>query len=138
MLGLSLMPSLDGVSASIPWGRKYLFSEGGREILDRVHHVYILICSVLSDSLRPHGLQPIRLFCPQDSPGKKTGVGCLSLLQGTFLTQGSNPCLLRLLALAGGFLPLNHLGSLGECILDYNIHSVIQTTYLFIILLGTQ
>ena len=29
------------------------------------------------------------------SPGKKTGVGCHSLLQGIFLTQGSNPGLLN-------------------------------------------
>ena len=32
--------------------------------------------SVLSDSLRPPGLQPTRLLCPWDSPGKNTGVGC--------------------------------------------------------------
>ena len=30
-----------------------------------------------------------------DSPGKNTGVGSLSLLQGIFLTQGSNPGLLH-------------------------------------------
>ena len=30
-----------------------------------------------------------------DSPGKNTGVGCHSLLQGIFLTQGSNPGLLH-------------------------------------------
>ena len=29
-----------------------------------------------------------------DSPGKNTGVGCHFLLQGIFLTQGLNPCLL--------------------------------------------
>ena len=29
-------------------------------------------CSVVSDSLRPHGLQPTRLLCPRDSPGKNT------------------------------------------------------------------
>ena len=46
--------------------------------------------SGMSDSLRPHGLQPSRLLCPWDSPGKKTGVGCHSLLHGIFLTQGSN------------------------------------------------
>ena len=33
-------------------------------------------------------------LCPWDSPGKNTGVGCRFLLQGIFLTQGSN---LRLL-----------------------------------------
>ena len=32
--------------------------------------------SVISDSLRPHGLQLARLLCPWDSPSKNTGVGC--------------------------------------------------------------
>ena len=35
------------------------------------------------------------LLCPWDSPGKNTGVGCHALLQGIFLTQGSNPGLLH-------------------------------------------
>ena len=51
--------------------------------------------SLVSDSLRPHGLQPIGLLCPCDSPGKNTGLGSHSLLQGIFLTQGSNPGLLH-------------------------------------------
>ena len=38
-------------------------------------------CSVVSDSLRPHGL-----YSPWKSPGQNTGVGRLSLLQGIFLT----------------------------------------------------
>ena len=51
----------------------------------------------LCPTLFPHGLQPARLLCPWDSPGN-TGVGCACvLLQGIFPTQGSNPCLLRLL-----------------------------------------
>ena len=37
--------------------------------------------SVVSDSVRPHGLNPTRLPCPWDSPGKNTGVGCHFLLQ---------------------------------------------------------
>ena len=37
-------------------------------------------CSVMSDSLRPHGLQPTRLLHPWDFPGKSTGVGCHCLL----------------------------------------------------------
>ena len=45
--------------------------------------------------LRPHGLWPARLLCPWDSPGKNTGVGCHSLLQGIFLTQELNPGLLH-------------------------------------------
>ena len=42
--------------------------------------------SVLSDSLRPPGL-----YSPWNSQGQNTGVGSLSLLQGIFPTQGSNP-----------------------------------------------
>ena len=41
-----------------------------------------------------------------DSPGKNTGVGCHTLLQGIFLTQGSNPCLFHLLCWQVGSLPL--------------------------------
>ena len=36
--------------------------------------------SVVSDSSRPHGLQPTRLLHPWDFPGKSTGVGCYCLL----------------------------------------------------------
>ena len=37
--------------------------------------------SVVSDSSRPHGLQPTRLLCPWDFLGKSTGVGCHCLLR---------------------------------------------------------
>ena len=37
--------------------------------------------SAVSASLRPHGLQPTRLLCPWDFPGKSTWVGCHCLLQ---------------------------------------------------------
>ena len=47
-------------------------------------------CSVVSDSLWPHGI-----YSPWDSPGQNTGVGSLSLLQGIFPTQGLNPGLLH-------------------------------------------
>ena len=43
-----------------------------------------------------------------DSPGKNTGVGCHALLQGIFLTQGSNPGLLNCRWL------LYHLGPQGS------------------------
>ena len=36
---------------------------------------------VVSNSVRPHRRQPIRLPCPWDSPGKNTGVGGHFLLQ---------------------------------------------------------
>ena len=41
---------------------------------------------VVSDSLQLHGL-----YSPWNSPGQNTGVGSLSLVQGIFPTQGSNP-----------------------------------------------
>ena len=47
--------------------------------------------SVMSNSLRPHGLQPIRLLHPWDSPGKSAGVDGHFPLQGIFPTQESNP-----------------------------------------------
>ena len=43
--------------------------------------------SVMSDSLRPHGLQPTRLLCPWDFPGKSTGVGCHCLLRNLSTTD---------------------------------------------------
>ena len=47
----------------------------------------------MSDSLQPHGLQPTRLLCPWDFPGKNTGLGCHFLLQKIFPVLGLNPCL---------------------------------------------
>ena len=61
------------------------------------------VTSVVSNALRPYGLQPTRLLCPWDSPGKNTRMGCHAFLQGTFPTQGSNPCLIMSPALAGRF-----------------------------------
>ena len=46
----------------------------------------------MSDSLQPHGLQPARLLCPWDIPGKNIGVGCHFLFQEILPIQGSNPC----------------------------------------------
>ena len=43
----------------------------------------------------PRGLQVLRRLCPWDSPGKNTGGGCHFLLQGIFLTQEVNPCILH-------------------------------------------
>ena len=59
--------------------------------------------SVASDSLRPHGP-----YSPWNSPGQNTGVGSLSLLQGIFQTQGSNPGLPHC---TGILYQLGHQGS---------------------------
>ena len=60
----------------------------------------------MSDSLWPCGLEPTRLLCPWNSPGKNTGVGCHALLQRVFPTQGLNLCPLCLPHQQAGSLPL--------------------------------
>ena len=52
-------------------------------------------CSRVCHSLLTHGLEPTRLLYPWNSPGKNTGEGCHTLLQGIFPTQGLNPGLLH-------------------------------------------
>ena len=50
--------------------------------------------SVVSDSSWPHGLQPIKLLCPWDFPGKCTGVDChcpLHQLASLFLLSWHSP-----------------------------------------------
>ena len=49
-------------------------------------------------------------------PGKNTGLGCNFLLQGIFPTQGLNPHLLFLLHWQADSLPMNHLGTKGDCL----------------------
>ena len=62
--------------------------------------------SVVSDSSRPHGLQPTRLLHPWDFPGKSIGVGCHHLLWDNLLL----PYYFRLKLISSGwrsFLPLH-------------------------------
>ena len=63
-------------------------------------------------TLKSCGLQPAWLLCLWDSPGKYTGVGHYSLLQGIFLTQGWNPGLLHCRPI---LYCLSHQGSLCAC-----------------------
>ena len=79
------------------------------------YHICTLLLfshSVVSNSSRPHGLQPTRLLCPWNFPGTNTGMGCNFLLQGIFLMQGLKPPRLHLLHWHADSLPLCHLGSL--------------------------
>ena len=80
------------------------------QLLHEVGTIYVLVllvsCSVMSDSLKPHVLQPARPLCPWDSPGKNTGVGSHALLQGIYLIQGIKPASHMSPALQAGSLPL--------------------------------
>ena len=59
-----------------------------------MHAKSLQTCPTLCD---PMDSSPIMLLCPEDSPGKNTGVGFCVLLQGIFLTQRPNSLFLRLL-----------------------------------------
>ena len=78
------------------------------------------LCSVAQwcPTLLPHGLQPARLLCAWDSPGKNAGVGCHFLFQGP--DPGVEPLSLEAPASAGG-LPLSHPGSI-PCAQDNTKH----------------
>ena len=62
---------------------------------NRLQEMKVLVTQLCLTLLQPHGLQPARLLCPWDFPGKNFGVGYHFLLQGIFPTQGSNPRLLH-------------------------------------------
>ena len=77
------------------WGTFWLNSE-----FRSIHsNPYAGVCTVKSDFCDPWTVV-LQLLCSWSFPGKNTGVGCHFLLEGIFLTQGSN---LVSPALAGGF-----------------------------------
>ena len=86
-----------------------------RTRLKRLSSSSMLSRLVVSDALRPHGLQPAENLCPGDSPGQILEWAAIALLQGIFPTQGLNPALLRLLrwqvgsSPPAGSLPLQRL-----------------------------
>ena len=78
--------------------------------------------SAVSSSLWTQGQQPTKLCCPCRFPGKNTGVGCHSLLQGIFLTQGltkspASP------AMAGEFFTVEPPGNPMALCTHYNKYS---------------
>ena len=73
--------------------------------------VCVLSITVESDSFVTPWTVAHWLLCAWNFPGKNTGVGCHFQLQGSFLTQGLNPCLFHFLHWQVDSLPLRHLGS---------------------------
>ena len=82
----------DKLILKVTWSAKWKWSESR---------------SVVSDSLQPHGL-----YISWNSPDEDTGVGSLSLLQGIFPTQGSNPGLPHCKKI---LYKLSHKGSPMQC-----------------------
>ena len=81
--------------ASILSCKRWSFAYGHRSYWLCSFNSVCVSCSVVSNSLRFHGLKFTRLLCPWQFPGKNTGVGCHSFLQGIFPTQGLNLGLLH-------------------------------------------
>ena len=80
--------------------------------------------SVVSHSLWPRGLQPARLLCPLNFPGKNTGVDCHFLLRGSFLPRDWTyvSCFIRRILYRWATWEA-HLAELGICkVLWWQIH----------------
>ena len=80
-------------------------SKRRQDIQPHMHASLACVCahSVMSDSLRPHRLQPASLLCPQGFPGKNAGVSCRFLSQGNLPNPGIKHTSPASLALAGRF-----------------------------------
>ena len=72
----------------IPWTEEHNRPQsiGSQRVKPNWNDLHV-IHSVMSTSLEPHGLQPARLLCPWNSPGKNTGMDCHSFLQGSDLAH---------------------------------------------------
>ena len=90
-------------------------------------YLYLCVCLLSCVCLWPHGLQPTRLFCPWDFPGKNTGVGYHFLLQRIFPTQGSNSHLLHWQVSS---LSLSYQGSLYFFLLKIPVYTVMNITHM--------
>ena len=104
--------SLAGYS---PWGHKE--SDTTEQLNTQITWKFSLKLTVameakvkIAQSVMSNFLQPYGLYSPWNSPGQNTGVGSLSLLQGIFPTQGSNP---GLLYYRRNLYQLSHEGSPG-------------------------
>ena len=80
-------------------------------------------CSVVSNSLQPHGLWSTRILCPWNFSGRNTGVGWHFLLEGIFPTQRTN------LHWQADSLPLHHLESPFPIILS--LYWICYNTFMF-------
>ena len=95
--------------------------------------VKVLVAQLCLSLCDPWIIKPARLLCSWNSLGKNTGVGCCFLLQGTFLTQGSN---LGLLYRRRILYHLSHQGSPTPLSLEHTpVLNRKETIYLTVVFL---
>ena len=87
--------------------------------------------SVVSDSLRSHGLQPTRLLRPWNFPGKSTGVGCHHILQLQCYSLVKSPLLCELCNLPKSPLLSPYLITPLYIILFFNKFGILFTVFFF-------
>ena len=111
-----------------------------REVPITSFYVCVCVCvllllfslSVVSNSFATLWTVTFQASLPWDSPRKNTGMGCHSLLQGIFLTQGSNLCLLHWQM---DSLPLSNQGSpMCMCVVlcNFRLDSTVLQTLSFL------
>ena len=70
----------------------------------------IVSCSVVSNSLQPHWLQPTKLICPWDSPSKNTGVVAIPFSRGSSQPRDQT----QVSCIVGRFFLLKGMGGQGR------------------------
>ena len=56
-------------------------------------HVYVCVCSVISDSLQPFELEPARLLCPWDFSGKNIRVEVPKMYRSQYIPSSFDKCM---------------------------------------------
>ena len=90
----SLAVVISGSTSSCCWYHFFLMKSCLRSSLSSFKEMCVLGCSVISDSWDPMNGSPPDAFVHGGFPGRNTGVGHHSLLQGIFPTQELNPSVL--------------------------------------------
>jgi len=82
----------------IGWRQCFPQVTGGAYTLSLLWIIFFFIIMISNEVVQScptlcnlHGLEPARLLCPWDFPGKSAGAGCHFLLQEIFPTQRLNP-----------------------------------------------
>ena len=86
----------------------------------------------------PWTIQPTLVFCLWNFPGKKTVMGCHFLLQGSFPTKESNPCILCLFHWQANSLPLAPSGKMVSSNMCCQLHKEVVTLYCLMKIQGSK